>query len=213
MRPHRATAIVLAVLTAVAASGCLMVGRSEPPPPPPPAPPVGPRIEYALGEFTFQMNERDPIRSHFDARLLGAEIFDRWEQRGYVADAERVDPDEFSPEAAYHVTFSGSVRAESSFWAELLDALTLMLVPYSVTNHYDLQVAVQPSAGGAPVVVSAQSADKTWIGLLLVLGLPFVERGHDEEMARLADALYAQLAAHGVFGGGRTKDEGLRTKD
>ena len=93
MRPHRATAIVLAVLTAVAASGCLMVGRSEPPPPPPPAPPVGPRIEYALGEFTFQMNERDPIRSHFDARLLGAEIFDHWEQRGYVSDAERVDAD------------------------------------------------------------------------------------------------------------------------
>ena len=213
MSSRRAISIALALLTAVAASGCLMVGRSAPPPPAPPAPPVGPRIEYTLGDFTFQMNERDPIRSHFDARLLGAEIFDHWEQRGYVSDAERVDADEFSPEAAYHVTFSGSVHAESSFWAELLDALTLMLVPYSVTNRYDLQVAVQPSAGGAPVVASAQSADKTWIGLLLVLGLPFVERGHDEEMARLADALYAQLAAQGAFGSGRTKDEGRKTKD
>ncbi|MFN8644083.1 MAG: hypothetical protein U0802_21420 [Candidatus Binatia bacterium] len=49
------------------------------------------------------------------------------------------------------------------------------------------------------VVARAQSADRTWIGLLLVPSLPFVERGHDEEMARLADELYAQLATQGAF--------------
>ncbi len=131
------------------------------------------------------------------ARLIGAEIFAEWERRGYVRDAERVDVDEPTPNAAYHVTLSGSVRARSSFWAELLNALTLLLVPYPVTNHYDLQLAVQSSIGGAPVIANAQSSDKTWIGLLLVVGLPFAERGHDEEMARLADALYADLHAQG----------------
>jgi hypothetical protein len=195
MDPRRASSIVPALLC----SGCLMVGRAVPPPPPPPAPATAPHIEYALGEFTFQMNEREPIPSHVDARLLAAEIVDQWERRGYVADAERLAADEFSPEAAYHVTVGGSVRAESSFWAELLNALTLTVVPYTVTNHYDLQVAVQPARGGAAVVAGAQTADQTWIGLLLLVGLPFAERGHAEEMARLADVLYAGLLAQGAF--------------
>jgi hypothetical protein len=199
MRPHPAA---LALLCAVTATGCLIVGRAAPPPPPPSAPAAGPRIEYALGEFTFQMNERDPAPSTFDARLLGAEIFEQWERRGYVGEAERVDAGDFSPEAAYHVLIRGSVHAESSFWAELLNALTLLLVPYSVTTHYDLQLAVLPSAGGAPYVASARSADKTWIGLLLVVGFPFANRGHDEEVARLADALYVDLQAQGAFAGG-----------
>lgn len=219
MDTRRAPSPLLALLCSVAASGCLMVGRAQPPPVPPAAPAAAPRIEYTLGEFTFQMNEGDAIPSHFDARLLGAEIFAEWERRGYVSEAERVDADELSPDAAYHVTVSGSVHAESSFWAQLLNALTVLLVPYSVTNHYDVQVSVQPSAGDTPIVASARSADKTWIGLLMVLGLPFAERGHGEEMARLADALYAQLQAQGAFGRSapdaeqRTADEGPATKE
>ena len=199
MPPRRPLSLLLALLTAFAVGGCVMVGRSALPPPPPAAPPAPPRIEYALGDFTFQMNERDAIRSHFDARLIGAEIFGRWEDQGYVVAAERVDADAFSSAAAWHVTFSGRVHAESSFWAELLNALTLMVAPYPVTNHYDVQVSVQPAAGGAPMVATARTADQTWIGLLLLPALPFVERGHDEEMARLADALYAELRGQGAF--------------
>ena len=211
----RRAAAVLALFCA----GCLMVGRAEPPPPPLPAPAAAPRVQYALGDVTFQMNQREPTRSPFDARLLGAEIFDHWERRGYVSAAERVDANEFSPDAACHLTFSGNVRAETSFWAELVNALTLLIVPYAVTNHYDLRLVAQPPAGGAPTVASARSADQTWIGLLLLVGLPFVERGHDQEMARLADALYVQLTAQGAFervapDEGRTaRDEGQRTRD
>ena len=212
MSTRRAPSILLALLCAVTAGGCLMVGRAALPPPPPPAPAAGPRIEYTLGEFTFQMNEGEPKPSYFDARLLGAEIFDQWEGRGYVGGVERVDADEFSPRAPYHIIIRGSVHAESSFWAELLNALTLLTVPYTVTNHYELQLAVQPSAGGDPIIATARSADQTWVGLLLVLGFPFAERGHDEEMARLADALYGDLQAQGAFAApARTVDAGLRS--
>jgi hypothetical protein len=197
MDPRRAPSIALVLLCAVVASGCIVVGRAQPPPPPPPAPAAAPRIDYALGPFTFQMNEGDPIPSYFDSRLLGAAIVDEWERRGYVSGAERVDAGEPAPDAAYHLTVSGAVHAQSSFWAELLNVLTLLTVPYPVTTRYDLQLSVQPSAGGAPVVASGQTAERTWVGLLMVLGVPFAERGHDEEMARLANALYADLRAQG----------------
>jgi hypothetical protein len=189
----------LALVCAVAVSGCLMVGRAAPLPPPRPAPPAGPPVEYTLGEFTFRMNEGEPKPSYFDARLLGAAIFDEWERQGYVSDVERVDANDFSPDAAYHITFSGSVQAASSFWAELLNALTLLMVPYSVTSLYDVQMTVQPTTGGAPYVAHAQTSDKTWIGLLLVFGFPFAERGHDEEMTRVANELYTDLQAQGAF--------------
>lgn len=218
MPARRAISIPLSLLTVVAASGCVMVGRAAPlasAPAPPAAPPA---IEYAWEDFTFQMNEREPTRSHFDARQIIAEIVDVWERRDYVSAAEHVDADAFSPDAAYHVTFGGSVHAETSFWAQLLNALTLMVVPYSVTNRYELRVAVQSAGGGAPVVATARSADKIWIGLLLVPALPFVERGHDEEMGRLADELYAQVAAQGALitepdEGRKTKDEGSASEE
>lgn len=196
MDPRRAGSI-LALLCAVAASGCLVVGRAQPPPPPAPAPAAAPRIDYALGAFTFQMNESDPIPSYFDSRLIAAAIVDEWERRGYVSGAQRVDAGEPTADAAYRVTVSGAVHADSSFWAELLNALTLLTVPYPVTTRYDLQLSVQPAAGGPPVVAGARTADRTWVGLLMILGLPFADRGHDEEMARLANALYADLRAQG----------------
>ena len=198
MRPSPLRPIAILLLTGLAASGCLMVGRADPPPPPVAAPATAPRLEYALGEFTFRMNDGEPKPSHFDARLLGAEIFDVWEERGYISDVEHVDAAAFTPDGGYHVTITGNVHAVTSFWAELLNALTLLTVPYSVTNRYDVQLRVERVDGGHVYLAQAQTVDQTWVGLLLLLGFPFAERGHDEEVARLADALYAELQAQGL---------------
>lgn len=199
MTAPRSTSPLLALLCAIAAGGCLAVGRVDPPPAPLAAPAAAPRIEYALGEFSFRMNDGDPHPSTFDARLIAAAIVDVWVRRGYVSEAVRVDAGAFSAAAGSRVLFVGSVQAESSFWAELLNAMTLTAVPYAVTTQYTVQVAAQPRPGGAPLVARARSGDRTWVGLLLLVGLPFAERGHDQEMARLADALYAQLSAQGAF--------------
>ena len=199
MKTPRLLSIALALCSAVTAAGCVMVGRAAPLPPAHAAPAAAPRIEYTLSDFSFRMNEGDPKPSYFDARLTAAAIFDEWERRGYVSEAVRVDPDEFSPAAPYHVTVRGSVHAETSFWAELLNVLTLLTVPYSVTNHYELQLAVQSSSGGDPIIATAHTVDQIWVGILLVPGFPFAERGYNEEMTRLANDLYADLRAQGAL--------------
>lgn len=172
------------------AGGCVVVGRVAPLPPPAPPPPVAPEIEYALGEVSFQMNDGEVAPSYFDARLMAAAIFAEWERRGYIAEAREIDLDEL---AAGTVTISGAVRAETSFWAQLLNAVTLLLVPYPVTTHYDLALTVAPAPGRPAATARASSSERTWVGLLLVFGAPFAERGHDQEVTRLADALYPQL--------------------
>jgi hypothetical protein len=182
-----------ALLALLGIGGCVVVGRVAPLPPAAAAPAVAPGIEYALGAFTFQMNDGEVEPSHFDVRLLAAGIVDAWERRGWIAGAEEVDPGAFTAAAAYGVTFSGAAHADTSFWAQLLNALTLLLVPYPVTTHYEVTVAVTPAAGGSPIIATASSSERTWVGLLLVFGAPFAERGHDQEVARIADALYEQL--------------------
>lgn len=202
----RLPTLVAVLVSACAASGCLVVGRADPPPPPPVAPATAPRMEYALGEFVFRMNDGDPKPSYFDGRLLGAAIFETWEERGYVSDVEHVDPDEFSPEATYHVTITGNVHAHTSFWAELLNVLTLLTVPYSVVTRYDVQLMVERADGGPAYLAQAQTVDETWVGLLLIPGFPFAERGFNEETARLADTLYAELQAQGLKPGTAVAD-------
>lgn len=195
MRP-RALVHALVALCALAGSGCLMVGRADRPPPAPVAAAAAPDVAYALGAFTFQMNAGAPHPSHFDARLIGGEIFAVWEERGYVASAERVD--DAPAGIAVFVTLSGRVHAETSFWAELLNALTLFTLPYPVTNRYEVELALRDPTG-ATYVARAETVDETWVGLALLVGLPFAERGHQEEMTRLAEALYAELRDQGAF--------------
>lgn len=202
MRRLRSLTCALIAICGLAISGCLMVGRADPAPPAPQGAPPAPDLEYALGDFTFQMNAGDPHPSHFDARLIGNELFDVWEERGYVAAVERVETDAAAaaaePRNVVHVTLSGRVHAETSFWAELLNAVTLFTLPYPVTNRYEVELALRgPDA--ATYVARAATVDETWVGLALIVGLPFAERGHTQEMARLADALYADLRAQGAF--------------
>lgn len=196
MRRRPIAALLLLVLTA---SGCVIVGRAAPVPPPPAAPPTAPSVAYAFQDFTFRMNDGDPEPSYFDARLLSSEILDVWEERGYVREGEHVDFDELPGGADYALTVSGSVHAHTSFWAELLNVLTLLTVPYSVTNDYDVVMTAIPAGGGDAYVARTHTVDRIWVGILLVVGIPFAERGHNEEVERMADALYAQLAAQGAF--------------
>lgn len=200
MPASRLRLLVLVLPGVLAASGCLVVGRADAPPPAPGAAAPAPAVQYALGAVSFQMNEGDPVPSPVDARRIGAALFAAWQRRGYVRTAERVAADQFSADAPFHITLSGSVHADTSVWAQLLNALTLLLVPYPVTNHYDIALSVQPAAGGPACVARAHTADRIWVGLLLVVGLPIAERGADAEMGRLADALYADLVAQGGLG-------------
>jgi len=187
------------VLALSAICGCQTLAGKTPPPIEPPVGPFQPTVEHTVGDFTFAMAGADMKPSHLDGKLLSKEIMCAWKERGYIRDAEFVDEGEFSGTADYHLTLSGSQHNDSSFLMELLNALTLMFLPYSVTQEYDLHYVLHDVKTGATYQASVQGADKTQIEIFLLLTFPVNPRGHSVTINRMGAHLYDQFYRQGAF--------------
>lgn len=196
----RGSAKSMLALFSILLGGCTYtVAGSKPVAPLPPAPRYHARVEYSVGDFTFALNQREPKPSHFDAHRLANELMRGWEQRGYVREARFVDEKAFTGNADYQVLLTGSQHGETSLTAQIFNALTLMLLPYSVTETYDLHLAVEDMRGKKRYDAHVVATDKTWVEILLILAVPWAERGHREEMHFAGDQLFAQLIEAGAF--------------
>src|SRR5262249_42788527 len=135
---------LLGVLLALGLSGCTFTGSGTKAPPA--APPEGtyrPRIEQSIGDFGFAWGKGELATPTIYGQLLSSEIVDAWMERGFAVGGQFVDDKKFSGQADYNLTVSGSQRNTASFWLEVLNALTVLLFPYSVTQHYDLNCVLE----------------------------------------------------------------------
>jgi hypothetical protein len=158
-----------------------------------------PRIEYTVDNFAFAKGNSDLKPYGLEGRLLAQEIATSWHERGYIEEPKFVDAATFSGSAEYNLTLNGTLRAETSFWMQVLNALTLMLAPYTVTQHYDVQYVLEDVRSGEIYGARIQATEKTWVDLLLVLALPFAQRGHRATVERLGEHLYEELQSQGAF--------------
>lgn len=191
---------ILGLIVALScAGGCqTFAGRSLPPiEPPAPSSPVN--VEHTVEEFTYAMGSADMRSSILDGKLLGSEIMHAWQERGYVGEAKFVKKGAFSGTADYHLTWSGSQRNEASFWAQVLSGLTLLMAPYTVTQHYDLRCVLEDVRSGATYSASVQESDRSQVEIFLLLTLPLAWRGHDTTVRAMGDHLYDQLRRQGAF--------------
>jgi hypothetical protein len=165
----------------------------------PPAPSFRPAVEYTVADFTFALGGGDMAPSIFDGHQLSAEILRSWEKRGYVRSEEYVTDASFSGSADYHLTLRGSHHGETSFWMQVLNALTLSLVPYTVTEQYEFQFTLEDVRTSATYTAAVHATDKTWVQPFLILAPPFAGRGHLTTMQRVGDTLYAEFHRQGAF--------------
>jgi hypothetical protein len=199
MRHLSTLPIACALAVAVSETGCLTIRDSQA------AIEPGPlllrmSLEHTVGEFTFAIGAAEPKPSLLDGELLVKEIVHAWNERGYLRDQEFIDPGSpFSGNAEYQLTLNGHQHNDSSFWIEVLNALTLMLFPYTVTHDYDMQFVLVKTANGATYQASIQAHDETYVELLLLFALPVAHRGHDATMQSAADRLYEEFARQGAF--------------
>lgn len=195
----------LALIAALAplAHGCVytIAGTAPPPLGAQPAPAAPPRVEQTVGDFGFTLEGGKMITSNYAGRLLNDEIMKAWKQRGYISDATYVELGRFTGAAEYQVTLHGSQYGDSSILAQVFAGLTLFLLPYSVTQHYDIQYEVTDVRSERTFHASVQGDSTAWIELFLVFALPVGKRGQEETMARMGDHLYEQLRRQGAFGG------------
>ncbi|MDX2168233.1 MAG: hypothetical protein SF182_14255 [Deltaproteobacteria bacterium] len=192
---------MLAAVCAAVVSGCVVV-PTRTAPEPPPAPPAAPlRLAYTVGDFRFALGGGEPELSTLAGRILNDELVSAWERRGVVVETVEIDPGDPPEDAELFLTLNGTQHNDTSFWAQLLNALTLTLWPYSVTQHYDLQIELRDLPNGQYWLAQVHDVDRTYIGLFMLAALPVADRGHEETVRRMADALYRQLRAQGAFDG------------
>ena len=191
-------------LVVCALSGCMTFAESEPvAAPPTPSPQLAPfSVAYRVPAFTFALNDDEPKTSHVDGMLLAKEITDAWRERGLIGGAQLAEPNAPWPgDFFYALTFSGGQRNDDSgFWMQGFNTLTLFLLPYSVTHHYDILCVAENVLTGKQYTATVRATDKTWVTLPFLPALPWYAHGHRKEMAHVADRLYEALANQGAFG-------------
>lgn len=174
--------------------GCYTVAGGTLPPLAPVAPAQPPDVEHTVGAFTFRLGGGEPKPSFFDGQQLSNEVIEVWKQRGYIQGGQFVEGGAFSPSSTWRLTLNGSLQGDVSFWLEVLNALTLTLLPYRVTQHYDLQYVLEDVQTGKVYEAKVQESEQTWVDGILILALPFAQRGHHAAVERMAEHLYDQLS-------------------
>jgi hypothetical protein len=201
MRGSRRRWLSLAPIVALlSASGCAYtVAGTSLKPITPQAPSFQPRVEHTVGDFEFTLESGKMVTSHYVGRTLSDQIMEAWKERGYIRDAQFVEAGAFTPSADYELTLNGSQYGDSSIPMQILSGLTLMLLPYSVTQNYDVQYVLEDVRSGRKYSAGVQESDKTWVELLLIFALPVAHRGHTETVRNMGDHLYEQFHRQGAF--------------
>ena len=189
-----------ALLAVLWVSGCAYtVAGTKLAPITPPHPPFQSLVEHTVGDFSFTLEGGKMVTSNFVGHMLSKEIVNSWKERGYVRDAVYVESGAFSHTADYNLTLNGTQYGESSIGMQILSGLTLTLLPYTVTQHYDITYAVEDVKSGEKYSAGIQETDTTYVELFLLLALPVSQRGHKDTVQRMGDHLYEQLYRHGAF--------------
>jgi len=189
-----------AVLCLAAWAGCTYtVAGDTPAEIEPTAPAFQPAVEHTVADFKFVLGGGDMATSIFDGRQLSTEIMQYWQERGIVRSEQYVADGAFSGTADYHLTLRGSQRGNTRVAMQVINVLTLALVPYTITQDYDFEYVLDDVHSGAQYTATAKASDKTWVEPLLVLALPWAGCGHLETMGRVGDSLYDQFSRQGAF--------------
>jgi len=196
-----AVCLVWGVLLLLACAGACTdtVAGDTPAPIEPSVPSVQPSVEHTVVDVAVVLGGGELAPSISDGRLLSTEIMESWQQRGYIRAEQYVADGSFSGDAGFHLTLSGNQRGDTSFAMQVINALTLSLVPYSITQHDELEYVLQNVHTGAAYTATVQASDKTGVDGLLILALPFADRGHLATMQRVGDNLYEQFRRQGTF--------------
>lgn len=158
-----------------------------------------PMVEHTVGDFAFTLDGGGLVTDHLAGVLINQNVMNAWVDRAYIRDHEAVAPGEFSGRADYQLTLSGSQHGESSIAMQIVSGLTLFVVPYAVTQNYDIRFTLVDAKSGKSYAARVEEANEVYMELFLWLALPFAARNEQAMFERIADHLYDQLYRQGAF--------------
>ena len=204
--PKKLSKLATVVVIGGLVSGCTYVTEgSKLGPISPPANSMKPFIEHTVGDYAFSLEGGKLVTANFAGKIINEHILDAWEARDYIRDYDAVDSGAFTGKADYNLTLNGSQYGESSIGMQILCGLTLFLIPYSVTQHYDIQYTLTEVQTGKSYTGSVEELNKVYVELFLLFALPFSAQNEQAMFERIGDHLYSQLHQQGAFQFNATK--------
>lgn len=165
----------------------------------PPSNSLQPMIEHTVGDFAYSLEGGKMVTSNYAGKILNEQILNKWKDRKYIRDHNYVESSAFTGKADYNLTLSGSQYGDSSIGMQILSGLTLTLIPYTVTQNYDIQFTLTDVKTGKKYTGSIEESNKGYIELFLLFAFPFGVHNQQEMFERMGDHLYNQLYQQGAF--------------
>jgi len=190
---------VALLLPALALQGCMTFSGDRLPEIEPLTPKKSPAVDFAVGDFRFEMDGGALRGSSSMGRELNAEIASRWRRHGYVSDYSDLGRDGVSGSAEYVMTLSGNLDGESPIVLQIISGLSLLTIPYYIDRHASLTYELRHRQTGQTWRASV-AEDSLVVGWLpFIIALPLFNVGQSHSLDKVAHHLYSRLVQQGAF--------------
>jgi hypothetical protein len=164
-------------------------------------PMVSPKIEITVSkDYIYEIGEKLVITGNKDGREVNERVIETlWENNGYISDSTYVELGNFTGNADYNLTLSGSHKEDSSTVMQIINGLTLMLIPYTEYQKYKLVYTLENVKTGKTYTTKANETESMVRSILFFPALPFSMNGSVKSMKHLSEHVYQDFVKQGAF--------------
>lgn len=162
---------------------------------------TSPRIETTVhSDYRYDIDVMQVITSNKDGRMVNERVIELpWKDNGYISEASYVKLGQFTGNADYNLTLSGRHKVDSSTAMQIISGLTLMLIPYTVDQEYDLVYTLENVKTGKTYTARANETESMIGWLLFFPAFPFSMLGSMNAMEHLSEHIYQDFVRQGAF--------------
>jgi hypothetical protein len=162
---------------------------------------ISPKIETTVSkDYIYDIDVLQVITSNKDGRMVNERVIETlWESNGYISDSTYVELGNFTGTADYNLTLSGSHKVDSSNAMQIISGLTLMLIPYTVDQEYNLIYTLENVKTGKTYTAKANETESMIGSILFLPAFPFSLIGSMNSMEHLSEHIYQDLVKQGAF--------------
>nr|WP_305907558.1 hypothetical protein [Methylomarinum sp. Ch1-1]MDP4520320.1 hypothetical protein [Methylomarinum sp. Ch1-1] len=162
---------------------------------------LSPIIETTVSpEYQYDIDVMQVVTRNKDGRMVNDRVIKMlWQDKGYISDSNYVELGNFTGNADYNLTLSGRHSVDSSTAMQIISGLTLMLIPYTVDQEYDLIYTLENVKTGRTYTAKAYETEAMVGWLLFFPALPFSMLGSMHAIEHLSEHIYQDFVRQGAF--------------
>lgn len=162
-------------------------------------PTTSPYIEVGVGDFTAHLDENKELTNNEAGIVIIKEMMENWKDNNYIRDFTLSDNNNLTEKPQYKLLLRGHQEDTSSFYMQLLSAITFLLIPATSETSYDLIYELEEVQTEKKYFVEVADNISTTTWLLYFPALPFSSMGANNTYQRISEHVYQDFAKQGAF--------------